>query len=159
MVTGRFAQNTTVSVAKSRAEIEDLLAAHGADAFAIASEPGRVAVMFRLKDRAIRFVVPLPARDSDEFQRTPKRRQWRSPEEVHKAWEQACRSRWRALLLVIKAKLEAIEVGVSTIEQEFLAFMVTGSGATIGEALIPELSQIVSGRSPLGLLTYDGGVS
>lgn len=156
-MSGRFAQNTTVSVSKSRAEIEDLLTRHGADTFAIASEPSRAIVMFRLKDRAIRFTVPLPARDADEFKRTPKRRQWRSPEEVHKAWEQACRSRWRALLLVIKAKLEAIELGVSTMEQEFLAFMVTGSGLTIGESLIPQLSAIASGASPVALLTDGGG--
>ena len=41
---------------------------------------------------------------------------------AHGRWEQACRQRWRALALVIKAKLEAIDAEISTFEEEFLPF-------------------------------------
>ena len=34
------------------------------------------------------------------------------------AWEQVCRQRWRALLLIIRAKLEALESGITTLESE-----------------------------------------
>jgi hypothetical protein len=56
------------------------------------------------------------------------------------AWEQACRSRWRALLLCIKAKLEACAVGITTFDSEFLAHIVTGDGRTVAERIVPQLT-------------------
>ena len=41
---------------------------------------------------------------------------------------QACRQRWRALLLIIRAKLEAVESGITTLESEFLANIVLPDG-------------------------------
>ena len=41
------------------------------------------------------------------------------------------RQRARALLLVIKAKLESIDSGVETFEQAFLANIVMSDGATV----------------------------
>ena len=43
------------------------------------------------------------------------------------------RQRWRALRLVIYAKMEAIECGISTIEREFLAWAQGADGRTIGD--------------------------
>ena len=54
---------------------------------------------------------------------------------------QACRQRWRALLLVIKAKLEAVTAGISTIETEFLANIVLPDNTTAGEWMIPQIDQ------------------
>jgi hypothetical protein len=53
----------------------------------------------------------------------------------------AGRQRWRAVLLVIKAKLEAVDSGISTLDQEFLSNIVTDSGQTIGEVIVPRLSE------------------
>jgi hypothetical protein len=36
-------------------------------------------------------------------------------------WDQAYRERWRWLVLLTKAKLEIVRVGVSTCEREFFA--------------------------------------
>ena len=44
------------------------------------------------------------------------------------AWEQVCRQRWRALLLIIRAKLEAVASGITTLENEFLANIVLPDG-------------------------------
>ncbi len=56
---------------------------------------------------------------------------------------------WRALLLAIKAKLEAVECAISTFDSEFLANIVQPNGMTIGEALLPQISDMVSsGRCP-----------
>lgn len=58
------------------------------------------------------------------------------------------RQRWRVLLLVIKAKLEAVESGISTIREEFLAYVMT-PGGTLGKRLIPQLDGIAkSGNIP-----------
>ncbi len=52
--------------------------------------------------------------------------------------------RWRALVLVVKAKLEAVASGISTLESEFLANIVMGNGQTIGAAMLHRLPEVVS---------------
>ena len=46
-----------------------------------------------------------------------------------------------ALLLVIKAKLEAVTAGISTIETEFLANIVLPYNTTAGDWMIPQIDQ------------------
>ncbi len=43
--------------------------------------------------------------------------------------------RGRALLLVIKAKLESVESGIETLEQAFLAHVVMANGQTVYERI------------------------
>lgn len=149
-----YAENTSVSVERTRAEIETILGKHRATKFGYMTDDAGAHIMFVLADRAIRFTLPLPSRTADAFIfRTVRgRKVTNSVEESHKRWEQACRSRWRALFLCIKAKLEAIEVGISTFEEEFLAHVVLSSGKTIGQEIIPRLDKI-SGGAPM--LTWD----
>jgi len=153
-----YASQTSVSVAKSRAEIEALLHRYGASQF-IAGWNGDVAAIgFVFGDRAIRMELQLPDPESREFTHTPSKGQKRAADAAEKAWEQACRSRWRALLLVVKAKLEACEVGISTIEEEFLAWtVVPGAGRTVYEAIGHNLVlSIESGEKPQLLLGGGG---
>jgi hypothetical protein len=58
--------------------------------------------------------------------------------------EAATRQRWRALVLVLKAKLEAVASGISTLESEFLSGIVLPNGMTVGQAMLPRLSDVVS---------------
>uniref|UniRef100_A0A6M3L2P3 Uncharacterized protein n=1 Tax=viral metagenome TaxID=1070528 RepID=A0A6M3L2P3_9ZZZZ len=140
----RYAQNTSVPVERSRAEIESILQRYGASQFvsgwSMEGEP-KATIQFRLGTRVIRFLLPLPDPKSEEFTRTPARRNRRSPAEAQAAWEQACRQRWRALALAIKAKLEAVEAGISEFESEFLAHIVDPKiGRTVGEVIRPQLA-------------------
>lgn len=146
-----YAADTIVSVEKSRAEIEGLLMRHGAGKFATAIEPDRAMIGFVIRDRTVRFVLPLPNPTDEQFQYTPKGRYVRKPKDQHQAWEQACRSKWRALCLCIKAKLEAVEAGITTFEEEFLAHIVlpNARGQTLGEALIPQMDNLyANGKAP-----------
>lgn len=68
----------------------------------------------------MRFTLPLPYR-KDFPDRQAANGRWVSGE---KEWEQACRQAWRALALVIKAKLEAVDAGIVTFEEEFMAQIV-----------------------------------
>lgn len=136
-----YAEKTTVSVAKSKADIEEMVQRAGADQF-VSGYKDNVAVMgFSLGGRQIRFALPLPEKEAKEFWYTPERRNKRTAEQAHAAWEQACRSRWRALYLIIKAKLEAVESGISTIEREFFYDVVLPDGSTVGEFMAPQLTQ------------------
>jgi hypothetical protein len=153
-----FAERTTSSVERSKADIEKLLSRYGATKFASGWDDGEAHLGFCIASRTIRFVLPLPDKTADEFTLTPAGRRKRNPEDAARAWEQACRSRWRALLLVIKAKLEAAEVGISTIEDEFMAWTVLpgNRGRTIGEILRPQIEEAVASGKIAPLLLGGG---
>ena len=142
-----YAEKTSVSVAKTKADIEELVQKYGADQFISGFKDNIAIVGFSLADRQVRFVLPLP--DKAEFLYTPGRGQRRTDDAARAAWEQGCRCKWRALYLVIKAKLEAVDAGISTIEREFLADIVLPDGQTAGDWIHPQLEQAyLTGNMP-----------
>ena len=134
-----YAKNTTVPVSRTKADIEDLIQKYGADQFISGYRNDLAMIGFSLAGRQIRFLLPLPDKQTREFQYTPGRGQRRTEDAAHAAWEQACRSKWRGLYLIIKAKLEAVEAGISTVEREFLADVVLPDGSTAGEWMGPQI--------------------
>ena len=62
-----YAEQTTVSVANSRAELEAMLERHGATHTAIFNEPGRAMIAFRMAERNVRITLPLPDKSAREF--------------------------------------------------------------------------------------------
>jgi hypothetical protein len=147
----KFAENTSVSVEKSRAEIERLIVRYGATSTAFMNAPGRALIMFEAQNRKIVFDLPLPGRDEKRFL-CDGRGYRRTPEKIHDVWEQACRQRWRALALVIKAKLEAVESGITTFEDEFLAHIMMPDGRSVGDHVKPTIETWYSGGNMLPLL-------
>lgn len=137
----KYASETSVSVDKSRSEIERTLQRYGATAFAYMTNSNTAIIMFEISNRRVKFVLPLPDRASREFWYTEKTKTRRTEAQAFEFWEQACRQRWRALLLVIKAKLEAVEAGITSVEREFLAYVVLPDGSTVGEWAKPQLEQ------------------
>lgn len=144
----RYAERTEVSSEKSRAEIERTLRRYGASAFAYGWQGLEAQVMFELADRRVRFAIPMPDPHDDKFTLTATGRE-RSEAATEKEYEQAVRQRWRALALVIKAKLEAVEAKISTVEKEFLAHVVLPDGSTVGDWAAPQLEVAYSrGQMP-----------
>lgn len=126
----RYAENTDVSAESSRAEIETTLSRYGADQFMYGTKTDMAVIAFRAKGRNVRFTVPLPP--LSQFERTSKgARHIKAHQE--KAQTQAVRQRWRALALCIKAKLEAVEIGITQFEEEFYAHIVLPGGKTVYE--------------------------
>lgn len=152
----RYAASTSVRSDVSRREIERTLKRYGAEAFGYAEDRGRVAIMFRAYGRHIRFLLSLPDPAAREFTHTPSRRHPRSPETIAEAYEQAIRQRWRALALVIKAKLEAVAAGISVFEDEFMANIVLPDGKTVGEFMRPQIESAYSTGKMPPLLPYYG---
>jgi hypothetical protein len=151
----KFAEGTSVSVEKSRAEIEGLIVRYGATHTAFMSAPGRAVICFEAKGRRIMFELPLPDRDDKKFLRDG-RGTVRGPAKRLEAWEQACRQRWRALALVIKAKLEAVESGITAFEDEFLAHIVMPDGQTVATHIKPRIAQAYETGSMQPLLPPPG---
>lgn len=145
----RYAEKTSVSSAQSRAEIEKTLTRYGADQFAYGWQGENATVGFRMHDRYVRFDLVMPDRGEREFTHTPARGTRRSAEQQDKAYDQAVRQRWRALALVIKAKLEAVESGITEFEEEFLAHILMPDGQTVGRHAIPMITEAYkTGRTP-----------
>lgn len=135
-----YAADTSVTPERSRGEIERTLTRYGASGFMYGWDADRAVVGFVVAGRQVRFQVEMPDREDPKFKwsnHKPPRRNTVNAQ--HAAHEQAVRQRWRALNLVIKAKLEAIEAGISTFENEFLAQLVLPNGRTVGEEFTPAL--------------------
>ncbi len=153
---GRFAADTDVPAERSRAEVERTLQRYGADQFMYGWKPGGAQLGFKLGGRFIRMAIPLPDRKAREFMvkvvkvnQTSSREVPIPPEEGDRIHEQATRQRWRAVALVIKAKLEAVESGISTVEHEFLAQTILPDGKTVAEFLEPQVVEAYrSGKMP-----------
>lgn len=153
----RYAATTEVAVEKSKGEIERTLARYGASSFGYATEPGRALVQFKASGRFVRFILPLPDPNEPRFvYRFYAGKQTESEISASKRetlYEQACRQVWRALALVIKAKLEAVEAGIATFEDEFLAHTVLPNGETVSSFIQPQIEEAYrSGAMPTSLL-------
>ena len=134
----KYASNTNVSSELSRLEIEKILIRYGAENFAYATTPGKALIGFTMYERQIKFVLPLPK--IEDYRLTPTGRS-RTENSQYEAWEQACRQRWRALKLVIQAKLEAVECGISVFEDEFMSNIVLPGGQTVGDFMRPQIEK------------------
>lgn len=154
-----YAAQTSVSVERSRAEIERTLQRYGASQFIYGWDQQEAVIGFVVHNyeqmRQVRFRVSVP--DRADFVLTPTG-QRRTENQITKQWEQSQRQRWRALLLVIKAKLEAIDAGIATFEDEFLAYTMLPSGQTVGEWMHPQLDEVYTqGVMPNSLLALPRG--
>ncbi|MDR6861942.1 hypothetical protein [Phycicoccus sp. 3266] len=152
-----YAAQTGVSSEASRGEIERTLIRYGATSFAYAWEASRAMVGFTANGRQLRFVLPMPDRAAREFTHTPTRGNRRTEAEAAKAYEQGVKQRWRALALVIKAKLEAVEAGIVSFEQEFGMHMVLPDGRTAAEHVIPAIDQAYATGQMRPLLQIGAG--
>lgn len=133
----RYGASTDVSSSRSKDEIEKYLSRYGADEFGYAINGQKALIMFQMHDRKVRFMLPLPNRHDREFTHTESKGLQRSASGAEAAYEQAVRQSWRALSLVVKAKLEAVEAGIVTFEQEFGMHIVLPDGRTVAEYASP----------------------
>lgn len=145
----RYAENTSVPSDRSRAEIEKTISRYGATSFMYGTSAQHAVVAFEMQGRRVKFSLPMPDKSASEFTRTPSRGNRRSPDQIDAAYEQAVRQRWRALSLVVKAKLEAVASGITTFEDEFMAHIVLPSGGTVGDFMRPQIENAYrTGKMP-----------
>ena len=137
---------------RSRGEIERILERYGATAFGYLTDESEAVIAFKANGKSVRFTIPLPAIDDEAVVYTAAGRRngrVRPQRERPKAREQEIRRRWRALALAIKAKLEAVESGIVTFEEEFMAHFVLPSGRTVGEVVGDDMAQLEQADVPL----------
>lgn len=156
-MTSPYAANTTVSAEKSRAELETLLSKHGSTQRGIQVDDmlGVAIVAFVVDGNKFRIEVPLPKKQEGFGKPSERPRGWYAWSEdkrrqyFTKAWEQSCRERWRAVVLLVKSKLEIVRIGMSSIEKEFMADLVLPNGKTVQQQLA---AQILGGKTKVLML-------
>lgn len=138
----QFASGTKVSIESSQSHIKSTLRRYGCDGFGVFERKDKASIAFEIKGLNILIEVPLPPFEEFETAR-------RSEAAQFKAQEQAIKQRWRALLLAIRAKLEAVETGISTLEKEFMPFVVMPDGRVLADHILPQLQKAVAtGKMP-----------
>src|SRR5262245_58827441 len=111
-----YAQDTSVPVERSRQEIERLLIKHGAKDRGQTTGEKECSIFFRAHGRNVLFRLPMP---DARWRRTNAKGLQLYTSDRDRAQEE--RRRWRALCLVIKAKLESVASGIEVFEDAFLA--------------------------------------
>jgi hypothetical protein len=120
----KYAEKTQVPIGRSKAQIEGELVRYGVQEYAFGNSPRGSGIIFKHQSKTYKINVNSPNRD--EFA-------------TQKKFEQAERSRWRLLLICIKAKLNLVQSGQSKFEDEFLAHMILPDGNTVGDFMrLPE---------------------
>jgi len=147
-----YAENTSVPVEKTRAEIERLLSRHQCTRFlaGVDHEAHRATVQFEAHARIVKFEITLPDPADPKYKRIKGSYLERNASGVAKVVDQETRTRWRALLLVIKAKIEAVESQIATFEDEFLAHTVLPNQQTVAQYIGPMVEEVyATGKMPL----------
>lgn len=138
-----YASNTKVSRSATGAEIERILTRFGAQKFATGWEQGVGFVTFVYARRTVTIRVPMPDRNHSAFTLTPATKRPRSATAAQAAYDAAVRARWRALALVIKAMLVAVQAGIVTFEEAFFGYTVLPGGATVSQHLLPLVDRAI----------------
>lgn len=123
---GRYAEDTKVPVERTRVEIEKTLKRFGASQFVYGDNGEYAVVGFSAHDRQVKFYLSIAGL-------TPRQE----------------RQRWRALAMVIKAKLVSVEDEIEEFENAFMANIVLPDGQLVGDWLRPQLDQTyLEGKMP-----------
>jgi hypothetical protein len=134
-----YAKGTKVPVENSRAELEKVLRRYGADAFSYGSDSDRAIVAFRADGRHVKFELRYPRLDDFKWGGPLYSMTARTPVGLRR--EQRIRELWRSLVLVVKAKLEAVESGIESFDTAFLPYLMLPDGSTTGEWMIPQIER------------------
>jgi hypothetical protein len=131
----RYAEGTGVDIHQSQQELSTLLRRQGADQVVLAWDATEGAgVRFKMAGRYAQLMVSAP---SEKRLKELKLRHPRTPEQERIEAEQ--RRCWRALLLLVKAKLEAIASGITTAEREFMPDLLMQDGRRLEQWALPAL--------------------
>jgi hypothetical protein len=127
----RYAQGTTVTVDSSRGEITGILAKFGVQRMAWASQPEGDMLEFQLAGHHYRFTIDRPTWDDVAGDYVNSRNEAQRDQSVAAEW----RRRWRANVLLLKAKLEFAQDGPTTIARELMANLVLADGRVMADAV------------------------
>ena len=117
----RYAEGTPVPVDRSRGEITGILATHGVERMGWQTSPEGDELLFELAGHSYRFRIAARGQRANL--------DW--PGKLAAEW----RRRWRANVLLLKAKLEFADGETSTVMRELMPYALLRDGRTLEEAI------------------------
>lgn len=119
----KYAKDTSVSVSQTKQQVEKLLTDWGIDEFFFGRSSRGDGLGFKYKDRMYKFNIPTPEQGYLS----------------NVKYQQKIRQRWRIFYMTLKMKLEEIDGGGETFEDQFLSKMCLPDGSTVGDFMrLPE---------------------
>ena len=135
----KYAQNTKVCASRSRVQVQELLIKYGIEEFYFGTSPRGEGVGFKYEGRTYKHNVPMP---------DPKK--YRSDNQ----YKQAIRQRWRLFYMSLKMKLEEVQGGGVSFEDQFLAMMALPDGSTVSDFMkLPANVELLQKTQMPNLLT------
>lgn len=120
----KYAEYTKVPVNKSRQNIQDLLKNWGIDEFFFGTSPRGEGIGFKHEGRVYKHNIKTPEKTYDMSEAK---------------YQRAIRQRWRILYMSLKMKLEEIDDGNISFEDQFLAQMCLPNGTSVSDFMkLPE---------------------
>jgi hypothetical protein len=125
----RYAEGTKVTVDSSRGDITGILAKHGVVKMGWSSDPEKDQLVFEMEGGTYRLTMLKPTLAEI-------RRAYPNAYDEQAKIDGEWRRRWRANVLLLKAKLEFADGETTSITRELLPFRVLKGGKTVEEMLI-----------------------
>lgn len=120
----KYANKTKVTASTSKVQVQELLVNYGIDEFFFGTSPRGEGVGFKYEGRVYKHNVPMPKQDDYDYETQ---------------YSQAIRQRWRIFYMSLKMKLEEIQNGGISFEDQFLSMMALPDGSTVGDFMrLPE---------------------
>lgn len=130
---GRYAEGTKVSVESSRGDISGILTRYGVQRMGWQTGPDGDELLFELKGNNYRFRIARPTLDEVKKAYVDAGGRWNLVYDHQAKVDAEWRRRWRANVLLIKAKLEFADGGDTTLEREFMPYLLVDGRRTLGD--------------------------
>lgn len=125
----RYAEGTKVTVDSSRGEITGILAKHGVQRMGWMASPEGDQLMFELAGGSYRLDIRKPSM-------AEVRALYPNAYDHQAKLDAEWRRRWRANVLLLKAKLEFVAAGDTTLDRELMPFRLLKGGKTVEEVMV-----------------------
>lgn len=136
-----YAEKTKVPVDKSMAEVRKILIKNGSEGVAIAETSENALVQFIFKSKSYKFIIKYPKSSDDDIFLNGKGYK-RTLVQIENAIEHEKKRLWRAMVLYIKAAIEAHNNGIIDFKRSMMSHMMLPSGQTIYEKLENNIESI-----------------
>jgi hypothetical protein len=159
----RYASDTSVSVSKSRGEIENVLRVWGAKQMQWSDDfdGGRAMLRFIWEREGVtytaRFTIGVPTKEDIREESLDGRTGRFSQSKYDKAMSRRGMVEHRELALLLKAIFVAVDCGLISAEQVFLPFLEDQYGVTVSDRVLPGLAQMLKKGGTKNLLPMFAG--
>jgi hypothetical protein len=126
-------EGTVVAVSKSQEGIRKLIMARKGGKIAFISDPPKEGFEAQVEIDAVPYRIRIMGDVKEQGGRTQK--------QIYAALEQEHRRIWRVLYYHLKSTFEAADSGVMEFREIMLPYIVTASGKTVAECIVPQLAK------------------